>query len=108
MPKYSTEIRKVFETTYVKVFLADNNDLPEIQTRLKALQSVKSVSISNNNRDLTIYPKPPYDATETMGYVETALSAFPRQLTILQDPETAGRFPAASMYQRWARVLFGV
>lgn len=76
MPKYSTEIRKVFETTYVKVFLADNNDLPEIQTRLKALQSVKSVNISNDNRDLTVYPKPPYDATETMGYVETALSAF--------------------------------
>lgn len=76
MPKYSTEIRKVFNTTYVKVFLADNNDLSDVQTILKALQSVKGVNISNDNRDLTVYPKPPFDARDTQKYVESALASF--------------------------------
>lgn len=76
MPKYSTEIRKVYDTTYIKVFLADNNDLSDVQTILKALSSVKSVNISNDNRDLTVYPRPPFNASEIKGYVETALSSF--------------------------------
>lgn len=76
MPKYSTEIRKVFDTTYIKVFLADNNDLSDVQTILKGLQSVKGVNISNDNRDLTVYPRPPFNASEIKGYVETALSSY--------------------------------
>lgn len=74
MPKYSTEIRKVFQTFCLKVWLADNNDLPDVRIRLLALQSVKNVNITNN--DLTVYPKPPYSVNETKISVETALETF--------------------------------
>ena len=75
MPKYSTEIGIVGNNTFIKVFLANNNDLPKVQTSLTALQSVKKVNITNN-RDLTVYPKPPFDARNTQKYVESALASF--------------------------------
>jgi hypothetical protein len=76
MPKYSTEIRTVYGNPYIKVFLADNKDLPKVQTQLKGLQSIKNVNISNENRDLTVYPKPPFNVDETKKDVEGSLASF--------------------------------
>ena len=76
MSKYSTEIRKTFNSEYVKVFLANNNELSDVRLRLIALQSVKRVNISNNNSDLTVYPKMPFSAIETKEQVENALTSY--------------------------------
>ena len=76
MSKYSTEIRKTFNSEYVKVFLANNNELSDVRLRLIALQSVKRVNISNNNSDLTVYPKMPFSAIETKEQVENALVSY--------------------------------
>ncbi|MDE7089033.1 MAG: hypothetical protein K2O54_02835, partial [Prevotella sp.] len=74
MAKYATEIRKTFNTDYIKVVLADNNDLEEIKKRLELVQSVHKVNISNNHRDLTVYIKPPFSAGEAEIHVKAALS----------------------------------
>lgn len=76
MPQYSTEIRSVYEKPYLKVFLANNDDIELVQQRLVLLQSVRRVNISNDNRDLTVYPKAPFSAEEAEKQVKCALEVF--------------------------------
>lgn len=76
MPKYSTEIRQAPKEQYIKVFLADNTDLPAVQERLGLVQSVRKVNISNDNRDLTIYVKPPFSAKEAEEHVKKVMGLF--------------------------------
>lgn len=76
MPKYSTEIRQAPKEQYVKVFLADNADLLKVQKLLELVKSVRKVNISNDNRDLTIYVKPPFSAKEAEEQMKRTLKSF--------------------------------
>ena len=76
MPKYSTEIRSVYDKPYVKVFLANNDDLQSVQHRLELLQSVRRVNVSNDNKDLTIYAKAPFSAEDVEKQVKNVLEVF--------------------------------
>ena len=82
MAKYTTEIRKAFDTDYIKVALADNNDLEEIKKRLELVQPVRKVNISNDHRDLTVYIKPPFSAEEAKKHVEAALDVAYEQSSV--------------------------
>ncbi|MCH5307541.1 MAG: hypothetical protein J1E37_05620 [Prevotella sp.] len=76
MAKYSTEIREVFDNKYIKVFLAEHNDLSDVRTVLGELQCVRKVNISNGNNDLTVYVKPPFSAQEAKATIDTTLCVY--------------------------------
>lgn len=76
MPKYSTEIRSVYDKPYIKVFLADNNDLQIVQQRLGLLHSIRRVNISNDNKDLTVYAKAPFSAKDAESQIKNVLDVF--------------------------------
>lgn len=76
MPKYSTEIRQAPKEQYIKVFLADNSEMQDAKERLELVHSVRKVNVSNDNRDLTIYVKPPFSAKEAEEQVKKALEQF--------------------------------
>lgn len=67
MKQYATEIRKTYDTEYVKVFLLDEKRNAEIQSVLSDLDCVKRVNITGSNspnnpsETLTVYPKRMYD-----------------------------------------------
>lgn len=67
MKHYVTEVKKIFETEYVKVFLLDEKRNAEIQSVLSDLDCVKRVNITGSNspnnpsETLTVYPKRMYD-----------------------------------------------
>lgn len=67
MNHYATEIRKTYDTEYVKVFLLDEKRNAEIQLVLSDLDCVKRVNITGSNspnnpsETLTVYPKRMYD-----------------------------------------------
>jgi polyhydroxyalkanoate synthesis regulator phasin len=66
MKQYATEIRKAYDTEYVKVFLLDEKRNAEIQSVLSDLDCVKRVNITSSNspnnpsETLTVYPKRMY------------------------------------------------
>ena len=76
MPKYSTEIRKSPREEYIKVFLANNNELTSVKERLELIRSVRRVNISNENRDLTVYVKQPFSAKEAIEHIKKSLDAY--------------------------------
>ena len=76
MPKYSTDIREVFEKQYIKVFLADTSDLEKVQKRLELIHSIRKVNISNDTRDLTVYAKQPFSAKEVEEHVQQVMEVF--------------------------------
>lgn len=67
MKQYATEIRKTYDTEYVKVFLLDEKRNAEIQSVLSDLDCVKNVNLTqsgspnNPSETLTVYPKRMYD-----------------------------------------------
>lgn len=73
---FSTEIRKVFEKKYIKLFLLNMKDAGDIKIWLMSLPNVKKVNISNGGKDLTIYPSVMSEAEETETAVIVALNAF--------------------------------
>lgn len=77
MPKYfRTELRKVYDTEYVKVFLLNKNDLSQVKNFLSSLESIKKVNISNDEKDLTVYPSPFFSSKECEEQIATSLSKY--------------------------------
>ena len=67
---FETEIRKVFDTEYVKVFLKNTSFIEDVKMKLTELESVSKVnttesqSENNPSLSLTVYPKRMFSAEE--------------------------------------------
>jgi hypothetical protein len=65
---FSTEVREVYETPYIKVFFLDDSVASNAKTVVEALNTVKKVNVTpSNSKDhpgdtLTVYPKSMVDA----------------------------------------------
>lgn len=78
MPKlFETEIRKISDNRYLKVFLRDKNKNSSIASQLMLLESVKNANVTQNNKeDITVYPAKTYTVEETENEVSAFLSTF--------------------------------
>lgn len=88
---YTTEIRKTFDTEYLKVFLADTESIKAIQSLLNNCNSVKRINITTSgsvnhpDENLTIYPKPMFNIEEVEKEVISALESFFEHTIIIPD-----------------------
>lgn len=77
MPKnFSTEIRSSFEKEYVKVFLLNLSDSSNVKALLESLNCIHRVNISNDGRDLTVYPSKLFTAKEVSSEIGFALDSY--------------------------------
>lgn len=77
MPKlFKTEIRNVFNKDYIKVFLADMTEAKKVKSYLETIPCIKKINISNESKDLTVYPTALYTASETEEILTNSLSSF--------------------------------
>lgn len=81
--KYETECRKVFDTTYLKVFIDDDSQYENLKELIGKLDCVRTANITesqssnNTKRTLTVYPKRPYN----IEYVEKSVKTFLNKYT---------------------------
>lgn len=77
MTKYfNTEIRESFKNKYVKVFLLNMQDSDKIKSWLESIPAVKKVNISNDGKDLTVYPSALVEANEAEEAIIASLHNF--------------------------------
>lgn len=84
--QFYTEIRKVFETEYVKVFCLN----PSFLERVKDFLSLDSIWIKRVNlsggKTLTVYPSAFYSVQEVKEHIDTTLEYFFTNLSTLEKP----------------------
>lgn len=73
---YKIEIRTSFNKEYIKVFLCNMKDSNKIINQLESLDCVKKVNISNEGKDLTVYPKEVFTAKYTKNKIESSLTSY--------------------------------
>jgi len=76
---FKTEIREMFDTKYLKVFLRDENLLRDVSKIIQSLGSVKKVNNSKDesgNQNLTVYAKELYSITEAKEEIEFTLKNY--------------------------------
>lgn len=100
MELYTTKIEHIQQNYWIKVYLAQLEDLEKIKYRLEVLNSVKKVNISNN-QDLTVYPRPPFPAQDAENSIKRVLNAFYdyadiARITIGETVEIRNSFPKQS------------
>lgn len=77
MTKYfNTEIREIFKSKYVKVFLLNKQDTDKIKSLLESIPAIKKVNISNEGKDLTVYPSALVEANEAEEAIIASLNNF--------------------------------
>lgn len=85
---FRTEIRSMFGKEYIKVFLSNMDSVSEVKHVLLSAECVRNVNLSNNDKDLTVYPTKFYSAKETNIVVRTILDEYyktSKERTILED-----------------------
>jgi len=77
---YSTEKRKASDNDYLKVFLADDSQLENVQRALNGLSCVRQVNITESptsgERTLTVYPKKPFSIEQVEDTVKACLNGY--------------------------------
>lgn len=79
MKAYELERRVSFDKEYLKVFLADQSLLLEVQNGLNKLASVRKANITEHEdhgstkKDLTLYPQKPYSFEDMCSEVDKVL-----------------------------------
>lgn len=73
---FSTEIREMFKSKYVKVFLLNMQDSDKIKSWLESIPAVKKVNVSNEGKDLTVYPSALFEAKDAEEAIIASLNNF--------------------------------
>lgn len=83
MNNFQTEIRTIFDKSYIKVFLNNVNDLEKIKKELSNLDGIKKVNITQNTKtDLTVYPDKFTTVDKLKITIENHLIAFYQGATV--------------------------
>lgn len=73
---FDTEIRSTFGKEYIKVFLSNMGDSDNVSALLESLNCVRRVNISNEGKDLTVYPTKLYTAKEACSEIRNSLNSY--------------------------------
>lgn len=77
MKDYHIEKRKTFDTEYLKVSIADNSQLEDVQKAILGIRSVQKVNITPNKRtDLTVYPLKMFSIDTVFNEVDSFLKKY--------------------------------
>lgn len=91
MKKFETEIRKIFDKQYVKVFLSNQKDIGLIKSMLEQIDSIGRVNLTESNRGgvnsmtLTVYPKALYEAKDVEMDIVKYLSNLETKSPVLEQ-----------------------
>jgi hypothetical protein len=89
--EYGIEIRKAFDSEYLKVFLVDETKIQFAKSVIEKCASVKKVNITNstsqahNGDTLTIYGKPMFNIKEIEQQVVMALDSLFKHIIIIPE-----------------------
>ena len=85
---FSTEVKKVYETSYVKVYFLDDSIAADAKAVVETLNTVRKANITHSNskahpgNTLTVYPKPMVSASDCQVEINVALKMFFSNVTI--------------------------
>ena len=85
---FSTEVKKVYETSYVKVYFLDDSIAADAKAVVEAQNTVRKVNITQSNskahpgNTLTVYPKPMVSADDCQVEINVALKMFFSNVTV--------------------------
>lgn len=90
---FVTEIRKVFDTKYIKVFLSNSENIGFIKSVLEHIPSIhkvnitKSQSAENDSLTLTVYPKKMFSVEIVNNDIQKCLSSLNYENLVLEQSE---------------------